>query len=72
MTPLITLTAAAGAAALYASGSLQIKRGLSRGASLRRTIAVTNVAMALWALPLFWVSRGEVEGEDESDLALYI
>jgi len=58
MTPLITLTAAAGAAVLYASGSLQIKRGLSQGASVRRTIAVTNVAMALWALPLFWVSRG--------------
>ncbi|MFQ3226478.1 MAG: hypothetical protein ACI8Z5_002750 [Lentimonas sp.] len=40
MTPLIALTAAAGAAALYASGSLQIKRGLSKGASVRRTIAV--------------------------------
>lgn len=52
---------AAGAASLYAIGSLQIKRSLVNGAQKRRAIAVTNIAMALWALPLFFVSRGDFE-----------
>lgn len=51
----------AGAASLYAIGSLKIKKGLIDGACHRRTIAVTNIAMALWSLPLFFVSRGDFE-----------
>lgn len=60
MTPVVFICAA-GAATLYAAGSLQIKRSLTAGAQKRRAIAVTNIAMALWALPLFFVSRGEFE-----------
>ena len=57
----IVLACTASAAILYASGSLQIKRALSYGAENRRAIAVTNIAMALWSLPLFFVARGEFE-----------
>ena len=60
MTPIVFICAA-GAASLYAAGSLQIKRSLTSGAPKRRAIAVTNVAMALWALPLFFISRGDFE-----------
>ncbi|MDG1668084.1 MAG: hypothetical protein P8M62_06015 [Opitutae bacterium] len=60
MSPLVVLCST-GAAALYASGSLQIKRALTSGAQNRRAIAVTNIAMALWSLPLFFVSRGDFE-----------
>lgn len=60
MSPLLLLSAA-GAACLYAAGSLNIKRGLNNGASLRRTVATTNIAMALWSLPLFFVARGDFE-----------
>ena len=60
MTPIVFICAA-GAASLYAAGSLQIKRSLTAGAPKRRAIAVTNVAMALWALPLFFISRGDFE-----------
>jgi hypothetical protein len=59
VTPIIAC--AAGAASLYAAGSLQIKRSLNEGATKRRAIAVTNISMALWALPLFFISRGEFE-----------
>lgn len=52
MSPLAVLCST-GAAALYASGSLQIKRALTSGVQNRRAIAVTNIAMALWSLPLF-------------------
>lgn len=55
----VLVLSAAGAASLYAAGSLQIKRSLNEGATKRRAIAVTNIAMALWALPLFFVSRGD-------------
>ncbi len=60
MGPLVVLCSA-GAATLYASGSLQIKRALTAGAQKRSAIAITNIAMALWALPLFFVSRGDFE-----------
>ena len=60
MTPIVFICAA-GAASLYAAGSLQIKRALNAGAPKRRAIAVTNIAMALWALPLFFISRGDFE-----------
>lgn len=60
MSPLL-IVCAAGAACLYATGSLHIKRGLNTGATLRRTVATTNVAMALWSLPLFFVARGDFE-----------
>ena len=60
MTPIVFICAA-GAASLYAVGSLQIKRSLNAGAPKRRAIAVTNLAMALWALPLFFISRGDFE-----------
>lgn len=58
MSPIIIALAAV-AAIFYATGSLFIKQSLSRGASSRRAIAVTNVAMAVWALPLFFLSRGD-------------
>ncbi|MEM8867689.1 MAG: hypothetical protein AAGC73_05430 [Verrucomicrobiota bacterium] len=57
----LVVICAAGAASLYAAGSLQIKRSLNLGASKRRAIAVTNIAMALWAVPLFFVSRGDFD-----------
>jgi len=60
LTPVVLLCAA-GAASLYATGSLQIKRSLNAGASSRRAIAATNIAMALWALPLFFIARGDFE-----------
>lgn len=60
VTPVV-FVCAAGAASLYAAGSLQIKRSLIEGATKRRAIAVTNIAMALWALPLFFISRGDFE-----------
>jgi len=60
MGPIVVLCSA-GAAALYATGSLQIKRALTCGTQKRRAIAITNIAMALWALPLFFVSRGDFE-----------
>lgn len=60
MAPIIFICAA-GAAGLYASGSLQIKRSLTNGARKRNAIAVTNIAMALWSLPLFFISRGDFE-----------
>ena len=50
---IFVMLAAAGAATLYATGSLQIKRSLQAGAERRRAIAVTNFAMMLWSLPLF-------------------
>ncbi|CAI8280621.1 MAG: Uncharacterised protein [Opitutia bacterium UBA7350] len=57
----LLILCAAGTASLYAIGSLHIKRGLNAGASLRRTVATTNIAMALWSLPLFFVARGDFE-----------
>jgi|GEM_PF-803918 len=57
----VVFLCAAGAATLYATGSLQIKRSLNAGANSRRAIAVTNIAMALWTLPLFFISRGDFE-----------
>lgn len=57
----ILILCAAGTAGLYAIGSLHIKRGLDKRASLRRTVATTNIAMALWSLPLFFVARGDFE-----------
>ena len=57
----IVLACTASAAVLYASGSLQIKRALSYGAENRRANAETNIAMALWSLPLFFVARGDFE-----------
>ncbi|MEO0510859.1 MAG: hypothetical protein AAF065_13485 [Verrucomicrobiota bacterium] len=58
MAPVVFLCAA-GAASLYAVGSLNIKQTLTEGTKKRRAIAVTNVAMALWSLPLFFISRGD-------------
>ena len=56
MTPLVTLCAA-GAAVLYAIGSLDIKKALACGTERRAAIAWTNIAMAIWSLPLFFLSR---------------
>lgn len=55
MTPLVTLCAA-GAAVLYAIGSLDIKKALASGTDRRAAIAWTNIAMAIWSLPLFFLS----------------
>ncbi|MGB0416343.1 MAG: hypothetical protein ACPGKS_05805 [Coraliomargarita sp.] len=56
MTPIVTLCAT-GAAVLYAIGSLDIKKALARGTDRRAAIAWTNIAMAIWSLPLFFLSR---------------
>ncbi len=56
MTPLVTFCAA-GAAVLYAIGSLDIKKALASGTDRRAAIAWTNIAMALWSLPLFFLSK---------------
>lgn len=58
---ILALCSAAVAASLYAAGSLQIKRSLQAGAERRRAIAATNMAMMLWSLPLFFISRGSFE-----------
>lgn len=50
---------AAVAATLYAAGSFQIKACLTNGTARRRAIAVTNLAMVLWSLPLFMLSRDQ-------------
>ena len=60
MSPLI-IASTATAAALYAGGSLQIKRALTQGAASKQTIAVTNIAMALWSLPLLFLCRCDFE-----------
>lgn len=49
------------AAFMYATGSLFTKRSMAKGANSRRVIAITNIVMALWALPLFFVSRGSFD-----------
>ena len=49
------------AAFIYALGSFYTKRSMTEGAESRRVIAVTNIAMALWALPLFFIARGSFE-----------
>lgn len=49
------------AALMYAAGSLFTKRSMAEGANRRRVIAVTNIAMALWALPLFFLSGGSFD-----------
>lgn len=46
---------------VYAVGSLLTKRSMTEGANSRRVVAITNIAMALWALPLFFVSRGSFD-----------
>ncbi|MEO0794017.1 MAG: hypothetical protein AAFX93_02585 [Verrucomicrobiota bacterium] len=56
MSPLVLFPAAL-AASFYAVGSLGIKRSLENGAATRRAIAVTNIAMALWSLPLFFFAK---------------
>lgn len=56
MTPLVTFCAA-GAAVLYAIGSLDIKKALASGTDRRAAIAWTNIAMAIWSLPLFFLSK---------------
>ena len=56
MTPIVTLCAAS-AAVLYAVGSLDVKKALASGTDRRAAIAWTNIAMALWSLPLFFLSK---------------
>ena len=56
MTPIVSLCAA-GAAVLYAIGSLDVKKALASGVDRLAAIAWTNVAMAVWSLPLFFLSK---------------
>ena len=42
------------AACLYAFGSLGLKTAMQRGAASRRVMKVSNLAMALWSLPIFF------------------
>jgi hypothetical protein len=46
------------AAALYALGSMGMKRSMLRGASPRRVMAVSNIAMAIWSVPLVFFFPG--------------
>lgn len=43
------------AAGLYAAGSLALKTSMTRGANARRVMWVSNLAMALWSLPLVFL-----------------
>ena len=63
----VVLICATGAASLYAAGSLHVKRSMTAGANSRRTIATTNIAMALWALPIFFICA-----RNEFDLNLWL
>ncbi len=47
-----------GAACLYALGSLGMKRAMDRKASAWRVLLVSNIILALWALPLLFVFPG--------------
>lgn len=49
------------AALMYAAGSLFTKRSMVEGTNSRRVIFITNIIMALWALPLLFVSRGSFD-----------
>ncbi|MEM8549497.1 MAG: hypothetical protein AAGF10_01790 [Verrucomicrobiota bacterium] len=60
MSSLIFLPVAC-AASLYAFGSHGIKRSMELGAKSRKATAVTNLMMAAWSLPLFFVSRGDFD-----------
>ncbi len=46
------------AAGLYALGSMGLKRSMQQGAAPRRVMAVSNVAMALWSIPLIFIFPG--------------
>jgi len=52
------LTLPAVAACLYAVGSMGLKKSMMAGAAPRRVMCVSNIAMALWSLPLFFVFGG--------------
>ncbi|MEM6820375.1 MAG: hypothetical protein AAF558_00340 [Verrucomicrobiota bacterium] len=46
------------AACLYAVGSMGLKKSMQAGTSARRVMAVSNIAMALWSVPLFFFFSG--------------
>jgi len=46
------------AACLYAVGSMGLKKSMLAGTVPRRVMAVSNIAMALWAAPLFFLFEG--------------
>lgn len=46
------------AACLYAVGSMGLKRSMMAGTVPRRVMAISNIAMALWSLPLFFIFGG--------------
>lgn len=46
------------AACFYALGSMGLKRSMQNGAAARRVMAVSNIAMALWSVPLIFVFPG--------------
>lgn len=46
------------AACLYAVGSMGLKQSMQHGAAPRRVMAVSNIAMALWSLPLIFIFPG--------------
>lgn len=46
------------AACLYAFASMGLKRSMQQGAVPRRVMAVSNIAMALWSIPLIFIFPG--------------
>ncbi|MEM6884669.1 MAG: hypothetical protein AAF571_06515 [Verrucomicrobiota bacterium] len=46
------------AASLYALGSMGLKRSMQKGAASRRVMAISNIAMALWSIPLIFLYPG--------------
>jgi len=52
-----------GAAFLYALGSLGMKQAMQRGASSWRVMAVSNLAIAAWSLPLFFLFPGRWDSQ---------
>jgi drug/metabolite transporter (DMT)-like permease len=46
------------AACLYALGSMGLKKSMQAGTAPRRVMAISNIAMALWAIPVFFFADG--------------
>lgn len=47
------------AACLYALGAMGLKKSMQSGTAPRRVMAISNVAMALWSIPVFFFADGQ-------------
>jgi drug/metabolite transporter (DMT)-like permease len=63
---IFVVLATAMASVLYAGGALGIKTSMQKGASSRSAVAITNLLMALWSLPLFLLPHGTMSARNMS------